>query len=72
MSKYTNKQKEKLVSIIEGLDPKMHHLKIYSIISKNQPNIKYTECQNGICIDFSIITDKTYEELRDYVENKNS
>jgi len=56
----------KLLNKIIGKLNKVHHVKIFNIIIKN--NIKYSENRNGVFINLNKVSDNTITEIKKYIE----
>lgn len=70
--KISYEQKERLMTLINGINKKKYYIKIYKIIKDNNPTIEITENDNGILLFFDKLTDITYEQLNDYIKIINS
>ena len=71
--KYTINDKKNLIKAIEYLS-KVEHIEIFKIIQKNK--IKYTQNDNGIFINLSLLDNKMVDEIQNFVnfciDNKKS
>jgi len=64
--KYTNSDIKKIVSKIERLKNKKHHINILKIILEETRN--YTETQNGILLLMNELSNDTIGKISDYLK----
>lgn len=68
--KYTYMRKKKLAKRIESVRTKKDIQRIKKIIFKNNPEIDTLKEQSNIFMHFHNLTDQTYEELDDHLNNR--
>jgi hypothetical protein len=64
MTKYTIKEKRNIIDYIQKLN-KEQHIEIFKILYYD--NIKFTENQNGIFINFHLVSDDTIKKIENFM-----
>ena len=64
MTKYTIKEKRNIIDYIQRLN-KEQHIEIFKILYYD--NIKFTENQNGIFINFHLVSDYTIKKIENFI-----
>lgn len=67
--KYNTEIRKKLVSKIDRLKNKENYIELYNIIT-NEIGNNYSSNRNGIFINLNILSDKTIEEIIEFLDNK--
>lgn len=67
--KYNTEIRKKLVSKIDRLKNKENYIELYNIIT-NEIGNNYSSNRNGIFINLNILSDKTIEEIIEFLNNK--
>ena len=66
-TKYSNNDRENITHMIGNLKNIDHYTEIFEIL-KCDKNIEYTECSGQICLNMSVLTDRTLDKIVKYLK----